>query len=92
MYKAVEHLAEESRKIHREVQGRTIGYILTALGLVAGLAWNEAITAIIQHFLPLGKDGIWAKLVYAVIITILVVIVGVYVNRLLVGEEEEKKQ
>ena len=68
-------------KIHKEVREKTIGYILTALGLVAGLAWNEAIKALIDILFPLEKDSLAAKLVYAAIITLAVVIVAGYLTR-----------
>lgn len=74
-------ISRESQEIRREVRERTLGYILTALGLVAGLAWNEAITAFIVEVFPLSKDGLTAKIIYAVVITIIVVVVNLYVVR-----------
>ncbi|OHA09403.1 MAG: hypothetical protein A3B37_02465 [Candidatus Sungbacteria bacterium RIFCSPLOWO2_01_FULL_59_16] len=74
-------LSHESREIRREVRERTLGYILTALGLVAGLAWNEAITAFIAEVFPLSKNGLAAKIIYAVVITIVVVVVNLSVVR-----------
>lgn len=71
-----------------EVRGRTIGYILTALGLVAGLAWNDAIKALIEKFLTSGNSLI-AKFGYAIFITVIVVILSVYLARLL-GSEDKK--
>ncbi len=65
---------------------QTVGYILTALGLVVGLAWNEAIVAFIDKVLPLGKDGLGAKFLYAVVITIIVVIASRYIQRLAARE------
>lgn len=53
---------------------QTVGYILAALGFVAGLAWNEAIKGLIDRVFPLGTDGLAAKFVYALVATLLVVI------------------
>jgi len=36
----------EQMRIREEVRKKTIGYIVAALGLVAGLAWNDAIKTI----------------------------------------------
>lgn len=78
---ALPDISRESQEIRHEVRERTLGYILTALGLVAGLAWNEAITAFIAEVFPLSKDGLVAKIIYAVVITIAVVIVNLTVVR-----------
>ncbi len=74
------------KSIHREARMQTVGYILTALGLVVGLAWNEAIVAFIDKVVPLGKDGLGAKFLYAVIITIIVVIASRYIQKLAARE------
>ena len=46
----------------------------TAFGLIAALAWNAAITDLIKSVVPAGK-GILPEFIYAVIITLLAVIV-----------------
>lgn len=65
-----------------EIKERTIGYILAAFGFVAGLAWNEAIKSFIDQFFPLARDSIFVKFLYAIVITIIVVIVTVYLVKL----------
>lgn len=69
---------EENKKaaVRREVQEKMTGYIVTALGIVAGLAWNDAISASIQFFFPLDQGSLVAKFTYAVIITIVIVILS----------------
>lgn len=67
--------------LKEEIKGQTTGYIVAALGLVAGLAWNEAIKALIDHLFPLSQNSLLAKFVYAILVTILVVIVTSYVVR-----------
>lgn len=81
---------KEQEKIKREVKKQVLGYITVALGLVAGLAWNEAIKALIEEFLPLGENTLWAKLIYALIITTVVVIAGLYLARLSKKQKEEE--
>jgi energy-converting hydrogenase Eha subunit A len=68
--------------LNKEVRGRTFGYISAALGLVAGLAWNEAISAMIDAIFPLSKDTVWVKFLYAIIVTVAVVILIKYLDRM----------
>ncbi|MDO8435250.1 MAG: DUF5654 family protein [bacterium] len=83
----ISKIKEESKKLQKEVRSKSIGYILTALGLVVGLAWNDAITTVIKHYFPGGAETIFAKLAYAALITIVVVVVSMYVTRLTKNEE-----
>ncbi|HZT13572.1 MAG TPA: DUF5654 family protein [Candidatus Baltobacteraceae bacterium] len=54
--------------------GTMIALATAAFGLIAALAWNKFITDLIALFLKPGS-GIWAELVYAVIVTILALVV-----------------
>ncbi len=54
--------------------GTMIALCTAAFGLIAALAWNTFITDLIALFLKRGS-GIWAELGYAVIITIIAVLV-----------------
>lgn len=65
---------------HAEVREKTIGYITAAFGLVAGLAWNEAIKALIDAIFPLSKNSITAKFVYAGLVTAVVIFVSMRLN------------
>ncbi len=68
-------IKEKAENLRNEIKEKTTGYILTAFGLVAGLAWNDAITSAIKLYFP-GENNIWAKFIYAVIITIAVIIIS----------------
>lgn len=79
----IAHLRREGGELSGQVRERVFGYILAALGLVAGLAWNDAIKALIESIFPLESNTVLAKFVYAVVLTVVVVIVTVYlINRL----------
>lgn len=54
--------------------GTMIALATAAFGLIAALAWNKFITDIIGLFLKPGS-GVWAELIYAVVITIVAVLV-----------------
>jgi len=70
-------------ELNKEIRGRTLGYVSAALGLVAGLAWNEAIAEMINQFFPLAKDTVAVKFLYAIIVTIVVVILIKYMEKII---------
>jgi len=72
----------EVNEIKNELRGKTLGYISGALGFVAGLAWNEAITTMIDNLFPLSKDTVTVKFIYAALVTVLVVILVRYLERI----------
>jgi len=77
--------------MRNEIKEKTVGYILTALGLVAGLAWNDAIKSVIDTFISAPQNSVLAKMIYAVVITLIVVVVSVYLAGLAKKNEQEKK-
>ena len=68
-------------ELRTELREKTIGYIVAALGLVAGLAWNDAIKSVIEFFYPLNENTLWAKVIYAVIVTGLIVLVSYFLMK-----------
>lgn len=72
-----------------EISKRTVGYITAALGLVAGLAWNDAITSLIQFVFPASSNTVLAKFIYALVITIAVVVATVYLFKILNRGEKQ---
>lgn len=78
---------EEGKTLQYEMRDRTVGFITGGLGLVAGLAWNDAIKALIEYLFPLDKDSLPAKFIYAAVISVVVVILSVYLVRLLHRDE-----
>lgn len=83
-------MADKKKTLHEEVRERSISYMVAALGLVAGLAWNEAVKAAIEEFFPLKANTVFAKFVYAGLITLVVVLITVNLMRLVKREEEGK--
>lgn len=67
-----------------EMKGQVLATIATlmttAFGLIAALAWNEAIKAIILELFP-TQGGITGLLIYAVLITIIAVVATVIIAR-----------
>ena len=81
--KSFKRLKHQKSTLEKELIDRMSGYILGAFGLIAGLAWNDAIKGSIEYLFPLNKDSIPAKFLYAIIMTILVVFVTLYAIRLI---------
>jgi hypothetical protein len=86
----LEKIKMESSKISREVKEKTLGFIITAFGLVAGLAWNEAIQSLIKSFFSIDKDSVWVKFIYAIVMTLVLVFVTIYLAKIFGKDEEEK--
>jgi len=78
----IKKIKNEGERITSEVRDRSMTYIAGGLGIVVGLAWNEAIKSLIDYFYPAtGANSISAKFIYAIIITIVVVLVTMYIVR-----------
>ncbi len=61
----------------------TIAALMTAaFGLIAALAWNEAIKALIAQYFKAGAE-LTALFVYAILVTIIAVLVIVIIGRAL---------
>ena len=54
--------------------GTMIALATVAFGLIAAGAWNKFIADLIAIFLKPGS-GLWAELVYAILVTILAIVV-----------------
>ena len=74
--------SENQGNLRQEMREKTVGYILTAFGLVAGLAWNEAIKSLIDKFFPISGNSIWIKFLYAIIITFVIVVLSFYLIKI----------
>lgn len=86
----LEKIKEESQEIKDKIREQSAGYILGALGLVAGLAWNEAVKGLIEAVFPLEKNTVLAKFIYAVLITAFIVAATIIVNSLLAKKKSKK--
>lgn len=63
---------------------RTIAtLVISSFSLVAALAWNTAITKILENYLRLKPDStIISWVIYAVIVTLLAVVITIYIGKL----------
>lgn len=80
-------MKENVNNVKSEVMKTIATLITTAFGLIAALAWNEAIKAIIAQFFQAGS-GVTGLLIYAVLITIIAVIATLLIARTIPAEPE----
>jgi membrane protein YdbS with pleckstrin-like domain len=73
-----------------EVLTQIAALLAVAFGLVAALAWNGAIQAIFKQVFGTA-DSITAQLSYAVIVTIIAVIVTIWIARAVAHAKGEAK-
>jgi len=78
---------EELRRANVAIRKKMSTFVTAAFGLVAALAWNEAIKSLIDTFVPEAGNSVFAKLAYAIGITVLVGVVLYVIER---SSEEEK--
>jgi hypothetical protein len=77
--------------VSSEVLDKLVELVTAAFGLVAALAWNTAIQALFAAVFPEAGDLV-AKFFYAIVVTVIVVIVTIRLGRLaerIKGEERE---
>ena len=86
--KTTKHLKEAGSAVKEKM----FGYIAAGLGLVAGLAWNDAIKLFIEYSIPKIGNTIIAKLVYAVILTLIVAVVLFHIEKYFIDDEEEEDE
>lgn len=67
-------------EVKSQVMATIATLITTAFGLIAALAWNSAITAVVNIYFPAGS-GITGLVIYAVLITIIAVIATLLIAR-----------
>ena len=82
---------QSSNQLHVAVLKQMLTLATSGFGLVAALAWNNAIqelvNAYIKPYLPRGS-GLISLLIYAVLVTILAVIVTLNLSKLIERLEE----
>ena len=75
-------MKDEAKDIKGQVSETIATLMTTAFGLIAALAWNEAIKAIILQYFSTGS-GITGLLTYAVLITIIAVVATIIIARVI---------
>jgi uncharacterized membrane protein len=73
--------------LRKELRSKILTFVGGAFGLVAGLAWNDAVKELIQYLYPLQTNTVRAKFIYAILITLIVVLIITYRERVFKTKE-----
>lgn len=74
-------MADGVNKTRHAVLNTMTQLVTAAFGLVAALAWNDAVQELFKLYLTDG-DSLPAKIWYAVLVTLIAVIVGLWLGKL----------
>jgi len=70
------------KEAEREFRERIITLILAGFGLVAALAWNDAIQNLFNVLFPKGSSGLIGKFIYAFIVTVILAIISLQLKKI----------
>ncbi len=73
--------ANKAAKLAESVISKINTLAAAGFGLVAALAWNDAIKAAFTLFFPKPEESVWAQFIYAFVITIIVVIITIILGK-----------
>jgi len=82
-------MKEDRKKLKKELLKTMVQLATAGFGLVAALAWNEAIQSTIRELVPFGGSNIVSKLLYALVVTIIAVLVTYSLGKMAGLSEEE---
>src|SRR3989344_8310696 len=76
--------SRKSKPFHREFLSQLITLSTSAFGLAAALAWNETIQVVVKDFIEpsLPGSGLLSKFVYALLVTLLAVLITYHLSKL----------
>lgn len=83
-YKPSEEFVESTRE-------NMTYFLVTAFGIVVAFAWNDAFKALIEEYFPVAQNGVWPQFLYAIIITILLVIITAVALKY-IGDKKDKNR
>lgn len=78
--------SENKVRLHREIIKQMLTLASSGFGLVAALAWNQVIQEFVNTYVKKffgSSSGPISLLIYAVVVTVLAVVVTLYLTKLL---------
>ncbi len=77
-------MAKKDQVFHKELIRQLLTLSTSAFGLAAALAWNETIQQTVKEFIEpsLPGSGILSRFIYAILVTLLGVIITFQLSRL----------
>jgi len=73
-----------------DFKSKALGFAITGFSVIVGMSYNETLKTIINRFFPLNSDVIAARILYSLVLTLLLVILIDYIQRL--DNEAQKKK
>jgi len=67
--------------IEKKILSKISALLMSGLGFVTALAWNDAIQTFFREIFGQQKE-IWAKFIYAIFLTAIVVIAGIQIDQM----------
>lgn len=85
--------SEKQKNLQLELATQMLTLATSGFGLVAALAWNEAIQALVKEFIEprVPGSGLLSKVIYAVLITGLAVFITFQLSRISARFQQSKK-
>lgn len=83
-------IVQELDETRKEITEKLITLILGGVGLVAALAWNEAIATLFENLLKTTGEVV-GKFIYAVIVTVILAIISLNLQKVLEKALREKR-
>ncbi len=76
--------SDKDNSFHKELIQQLATLTTSAFGLVAALAWNEAIQQFVKDYIEpqIPGSGLLSRVIYALLITILAVLITYQLSRL----------
>jgi hypothetical protein len=68
--------------MQKEVIDKVSELMTAAFGLIAALAWNEAIKSLFVEGGPLAGAAAYGPWIYAIFVTVIAVVMAIYIGRL----------
>lgn len=81
-------MTQERDFMTKEFFEKLVFFITSAFGLIAALAWNNAITALIDRYIPKGSTLI-SLFIYAIFITFIAVLATIQLGKMSKKLEEK---
>lgn len=84
---------EKERSFRRELMQQLVTLSTSGFGLVAALAWNEAIQSFVKEYIQtyFPQSGVISKFLYALLITLLAVFIIYQLSRLAARFDPNRK-
>jgi hypothetical protein len=84
-------MANSIQRIRQEFSRRITDLAVAAFGLVAALAWNDAIKELISKYIAPGSTLV-SRVIYALIVTTLAVVVTILLSRLISKDNGKERK